>query len=399
MVRQYIGARYVPKFYQNSLNPLSNEWQANVTYEALTVVTYLNDSYTSKKPVPVTVGNPRDNSEYWALTGAYNAQIEEYREEVEALKEHTYLVIADSYGTTTYGYNFLSYLQNYIENAYCYGNNGMGIYNPGANEQNIRNFIQEKLNENPTVKFTDVVICVGINDGGGVSDANLDSAFANLETFINNNTRIKDCKIHIGFTSNRKNKTNTQINNYINAVKNYIKNCESRKNFCYLTGVENIMHNTENFAADNLHLSEIGAKRLAEGVANAIKKGSCDVLYHNTQRITLVNEQQFWCDQIVKNDVVNVYFGKFYATFDEPLSFEVNNYTKIGEWDSNIVDFNELLQITGTCVYSDGSNNIVSPITLQFKNNGEVYANLLKVVSVHAITVNYLSFCLPTISC
>ena len=85
MVRQYIGARYVPKFYENSLNPLSNEWEQNVTYEALTVVTYLSDSYTSKKPVPITVGNPRDNSEYWCLTGAYNAQIEQYRSDVENL--------------------------------------------------------------------------------------------------------------------------------------------------------------------------------------------------------------------------------------------------------------------------------------------------------------------------
>ena len=87
MVRQYVGARYVPKFYENSLNPLSNEWEENVSYEALTVVTYLSDSYTAKKPVPVTVGNPRDNAEYWALTGAYNAQVEEYRQEAVAAAE------------------------------------------------------------------------------------------------------------------------------------------------------------------------------------------------------------------------------------------------------------------------------------------------------------------------
>lgn len=88
MIRQYVGARYVPKFYENSLNPLSNEWEENVNYEALTVVTYLNDSYTSKKPVPVTVGNPRNNPEYWCLTGAYNAQIEQYRSEVVNLSNN-----------------------------------------------------------------------------------------------------------------------------------------------------------------------------------------------------------------------------------------------------------------------------------------------------------------------
>ena len=79
MVRQYIGARYVPKFYEHNG---SNNWRANESYEALTIVTYNNDSYTSKKVVPANIGNPAANSEYWALTGNYNSQIEQYREDV-----------------------------------------------------------------------------------------------------------------------------------------------------------------------------------------------------------------------------------------------------------------------------------------------------------------------------
>lgn len=74
-IRNYVGARYVPKF----ANPV--EWQANTSYEAMVIVTYNNSSYTSKIPVPSTVGNPAENSTYWALTGNYNAQVEEYRQE------------------------------------------------------------------------------------------------------------------------------------------------------------------------------------------------------------------------------------------------------------------------------------------------------------------------------
>lgn len=77
MVRQYVGARYVPKI----ADPV--EWQDNTAYEALVIVTYNNSSYTSRKPVPVTVGIPPENTEYWALTGNYNAQIEEYRQLTE----------------------------------------------------------------------------------------------------------------------------------------------------------------------------------------------------------------------------------------------------------------------------------------------------------------------------
>ena len=43
---QYIGARYVPKFYVNPDDESTN-WKAGVTYEALTIVTYNGDSYTS----------------------------------------------------------------------------------------------------------------------------------------------------------------------------------------------------------------------------------------------------------------------------------------------------------------------------------------------------------------
>ena len=80
-IRNYVGARYVPKF----ADPV--EWQANTSYEAMVIVTYNNSSYTSKIPVPPTVGNPAENPMYWALTGNYNAQVEAYREETAAVQE------------------------------------------------------------------------------------------------------------------------------------------------------------------------------------------------------------------------------------------------------------------------------------------------------------------------
>lgn len=79
MTRQYVGARYVPKF----ANPI--EWDAERIYEPLEMVTYLNNTYTSKKPVPQ--GIEITNKEYWVITGNYNAQVEQYRQQVEALGE------------------------------------------------------------------------------------------------------------------------------------------------------------------------------------------------------------------------------------------------------------------------------------------------------------------------
>ena len=82
MVRQYVGARYVPKF----ADPTA--WASGTSYEAMTIVTYNNSSYTSKITVPATVGNPADNPDYWALTGNYNAQVEQYRQETETVSNN-----------------------------------------------------------------------------------------------------------------------------------------------------------------------------------------------------------------------------------------------------------------------------------------------------------------------
>lgn len=85
--RQYVGARYVPKFF-DGFGGMSPEWIRGVSYEALTIVTHLGNSYTSKKPVPADI--EITNSEYWALTGNYNAQVEQYRQETANVAERLY---------------------------------------------------------------------------------------------------------------------------------------------------------------------------------------------------------------------------------------------------------------------------------------------------------------------
>lgn len=78
--RQYIGARYVPKF----ANPIEHD--PSLTYEPLVIVTYQGNSYTSRTFVPA--GTPITDDTYWALTGNYNAQVEAYRQDVLSLSEN-----------------------------------------------------------------------------------------------------------------------------------------------------------------------------------------------------------------------------------------------------------------------------------------------------------------------
>lgn len=109
MARQYIGAKYVPTFYEGSSG---NDWEAGHSYEPLTIVTYLNDSYTSKKQVPSSVGDPASNPDYWVLTGQYNSQISQLTSDVSDLQndvntldtrtqQRSFTVTAD--GVKTYG--------------------------------------------------------------------------------------------------------------------------------------------------------------------------------------------------------------------------------------------------------------------------------------------------------
>lgn len=86
MVRQYIGARYVTKIYENSQDPSSAEWESSVNYEPLTMVTYNFGSYLSKKEVPASVGNPADNPTYWVQTGFYNGQIANLQQQIDDIK-------------------------------------------------------------------------------------------------------------------------------------------------------------------------------------------------------------------------------------------------------------------------------------------------------------------------
>lgn len=76
MEKQYIGARYVPI--------LDGAWDIRKSYQALTIVQAYNNSYTSKKPVPP--GIDITNEEYWVITGNFNGQVEEYRQQVEQMQ-------------------------------------------------------------------------------------------------------------------------------------------------------------------------------------------------------------------------------------------------------------------------------------------------------------------------
>ena len=76
--RQYIGARYVPIFGRAGSETV--EWDDLAPYEPLTVVMHQGVSYVSRRYVPA--GIPITDTGYWVETYRFNAQVEQYRQEV-----------------------------------------------------------------------------------------------------------------------------------------------------------------------------------------------------------------------------------------------------------------------------------------------------------------------------
>lgn len=76
--RQYVGARYVPIF--GRAGEATIEWDDLAPYEPLTVVMHQGVSYVSRRYVPKDI--PITNTAYWVETYRFNAQVEQYRQEV-----------------------------------------------------------------------------------------------------------------------------------------------------------------------------------------------------------------------------------------------------------------------------------------------------------------------------
>lgn len=109
-VTQYIGSRYVPLFADPA------EWSSTKEYEPLTIVLHEGSSYTSKQFVPV--GIDITNTDFWARTGDYNAQVELYRRETQQAVaqindwyDDAVTEYADKYGAKPFAFDTVADMQ------------------------------------------------------------------------------------------------------------------------------------------------------------------------------------------------------------------------------------------------------------------------------------------------
>lgn len=288
MIRQYIGARYVPKFYENSAG--TAEWRANAIYEPLTVVTYNGNSYTSKKMVPAEIGDPSGNPEYWVSTGIYNQQVETLRQEVESLSGDVETVsndvdaleknreqnraanrkiafVADSFGTFT-NPSFIDYAAQYLGCQYAkIAAPSLGFLANGT--LTYENHLRANLPADRDT-FTDLMVIGGNNDLGA-NAADLLAAITSFVTYVRQ--EFPNAKIHIGYDARRVN--DTPSNN--EAMTAYRYQTAAAELSCAYFDLRGWLHDTTYYADANIHPAVGGQMSLAQGIAQYVQTGSTNI--------------------------------------------------------------------------------------------------------------------------
>lgn len=331
-VTQYIGARYVPKFYENSDG--TEEWRSGVEYEPLTIVSYNGNSYTSKKPVPSNIGNPSENPAYWVSTGNYNQQVEAYRQEVEAYKatvdelipevetlqqniKRSFILIGDSFSvglTTSDGTNYSlvggwadrckTALERagydvYINTRTMSGNTGFASSLPFLNLlQAIKeDHVGDKVNE-----ITDIVVIGGTNDIG--HETGVDAA---IETFCNYAyTNFPNAKVKIGVIGTNLSRLHSMI------IPNYQN--VSKYGGTYIGALANLFCRPDMICPDRVHLTEDGYKYYWPVILDAIVTGTAKYSITVTCPLT-INTEVFTGNNNYSLYVTYTDHG-FYMSFD-----------------------------------------------------------------------------------
>lgn len=249
--RQYVGARYVPK--------VMGEWNKALQYEALSIVTYAGNSFTSKIPVPANIDI--SNKTYWVNTGNFNAQVEAYRQESAQVKndlnseiinrkndtKDNILWIGDSY-SVNYNHKLPNGVRDMLnaKNWYEYSKGGAGFAGAWAGV-NFNDLIEQAKNEmsagqKEMIKYVYIV--------GGANDSNFDWTELKpkvISTVQNARNSFPNAQVCFIFASSEYNKYLNLYTKTKNMCNDNIVPCIFAMPYYYLTGA---FYNT-----DNLHFS------------------------------------------------------------------------------------------------------------------------------------------------
>jgi hypothetical protein len=264
--RQYVGARYVPK--------VMGEWNKALQYEALSIVTYEGNSFTSKVPVPANVDI--SNKTYWVNTGNYNAQVEAYRQQTAQLENRLNSEIIDRKNDTkdnilwigdSYSVNYNHKLPNGVRNMlnaknwYEYSKGGAGFSGHWV-DATFNDLIEQAKKEmsasqKEMIKY--VYIVGGANDSNFVWTELKEKVVSTVQNARSSFPNAQVCFIFASCAYNTYQDLFTKTKYMSN--DNYLP-CIFAMPYYYLTGAF--------YNADNLHFTEKATNYIISVISNLI---------------------------------------------------------------------------------------------------------------------------------
>lgn len=264
--RQYVGARYVPK--------VMGEWNKALQYEALSIVTYAGNSFTSKVPVPANIDI--SNKTYWVNTGNYNAQVEAYRQETAQLKndlnneiinrkndtKDNILWIGDSY-SVNYNHKLPNGVRDMLnaKNWYEYSKGGAGFAGAwgGASFNDLIEQAKTEMSASQKEMIKHVYIVGGANDSSFLWTDLKPKVISTIQNARNSFPNAQVCFIFASCAYDTYQDLFTKTKNIAN--DNYAP-CIFAMPYYYLSGT---MYNT-----DNLHYSESATNYIISVISNLL---------------------------------------------------------------------------------------------------------------------------------
>lgn len=257
--RQYVGARYVPK--------IMGEWNKNLQYEALSVVTYMGNSFTSKVPVPANVDIT--NGDYWVNTANYNAQVTEYKEIVEKeiedrknANKDNILWIGDSY-SVNYNHKLPNGVRDMLnaKNWYEHSRGGAGFVGKwgGIDFNGLIDEAKNKMTDTQKEMIKYVYIVGGANDSNFTWDKVKPKVISTVANARNSFPNAQVCFI---FASSAYTEYIKLVNIAKNISNDNLMPCIFAMPYYYLTGA---FYNT-----DNLHYTEGATNYIISVISNLI---------------------------------------------------------------------------------------------------------------------------------
>ena len=394
-IRQYVGARYVPRF--------TGLYDATQVYDALDVVDNgAGTSYIAKKTVPA--GTPLTNTDYWFMYGATSGAILDLQSRVGQLEtdikkiaaNRKFVLVGDSFsiGVTATGDPWTTGWADYMhsilpDNVFYSGAGGSGFTTGGTDFLECLTNVYNALPVDPEI-ITDIVVLGGTNEGNSETEASIAAAIDGFCTQARNLFPNADISIGIvGLNARR-------MVNDLYTYKGY-RTGASRNGCKFLTDAINLGADP-NEATANGHWTVAGYAKYNPYIAQLIVSGHCHFCFNWDVAVAL--DPNCFVTPSVYHPTVNflvtekgVRLSVFDPSFDVPQSPYLNNKILIGSNRTQaIFDFpaNTKIYAAFSLGYTAINGNswyinagaqdtqFCSPIALSVNESGGAYKIIMK---------------------